>query len=197
MQRLMRNEEIQILKELMKEEYNCLGNGSSRVVFDYDDNFCVKIAVDKEGQFQNHNEIKLYDEYGSEFLARIKSYGKYIVVMEKVRAYNPDDVQEAIYENGYEDEDEDRDEERIPLFTEEEVKNLEAVKNNLDDILTETPDNFQLGKAKDGRMVAYDYGYLPYEHEKSVSRSLYRTIHSFDTIQEFLEHMVSRLLKTS
>lgn len=203
MQRLTRNEEIKILKELMKEEEDIyLGSGSSRAVFSYDDDFCVKIAVDKQGQFQNHNEIELYEEYGSEFLAKIKSYGKFIVVMEKVKVYNPDDIQGAIYES--EDEDEDgecsglftKDEECSGFLTKEEIKNLLAVKNNLDDILTETDDNFQLGKAKDGRIVAYDYGYLPYEHEKSVSHSLFQTIRSFDTFQGFLEYMVSRLLKT-
>ena len=35
MKRLTRNEEVKILKELMKDEGNYLGRGSSRAVFDY------------------------------------------------------------------------------------------------------------------------------------------------------------------
>lgn len=194
MKRLARNEEVKILKELMKNEGNYLGRGSSRVVFDYTEDLCVKVAFDKKGQFQNHTEIETFEANGNDFLAEISSFGKYIVVMEKVEPFCMDEVSDAIEYLCY---GELYDEDFEPNFSEQESESLLQVKQELDYMLGETEDNLQLGLTSDYRIVAYDYGLQPDNHDKSVSNKLWRFFMENENEKDFLKLVMSKLLRTS
>ena len=83
MRRLTKVEERQIIKRAIEED--CfLSNGSSRAVYSLGDGTCLKVALDKKGQFQNHIEIETFFHHGKTYFAEIFSYGKYVVVMEEV-----------------------------------------------------------------------------------------------------------------
>lgn len=202
MRRLTKVEEKQIiLKALEVDEY--LGEGSSRAVYSLGDGTCVKIANDIRGQFQNKTEIEAFKEHGRERLAEIFAYGKYIVVMEQVDAY------ENIYEivcdfeyaedNYYGEEEEhyarlranglcsdDEGWEPFPDFSLQDTvvdgldasqyKQILELKNWMDYNFGETVDNYQMGMRDDGTFVSYDYGYMPHNHEMSVSERLWKVI---------------------
>jgi len=169
MKRLSIKQELDILAQLKADDF--LDNGSSRSVYSFGDNV-VKIALDRKGQYQNHVEIKTFREEGDEYLAKIQSYGKYIVVMEKVLAYDRDFAE--IMCNAP-DEWEYQSERHEYEMTKELAYQFEDVKDHLDYVLGGSADNYQLGLTKDGRIVAYDYGYESESHEISVS-SMYSYI---------------------
>ena len=202
MRRLTKIEEKQIiLKALEVDEY--LGKGSSRAVYSLGDGTCVKIANDIRGQFQNKTEIEAFRRYGKERLAEIVSYGKFIVVMEQVDAY--ENIEEMVYyferaEEDYYDEEadyyerlrenglcpDDEDWKSFPDFSRQDVsidgfdatqyEQVLKLKDWMDDNFGYTTDNYQMGMRDDGTFVSYDYGYMPENHEMSVSGSLWMAI---------------------
>lgn len=218
MKRLNKIEEKQIiLKALDVDEY--LGKGSSRAVYSLGDGTCVKIANDVRGQFQNKTEIEAFREHGRERLAEIFAYGKYIVVMEQVDAY--ENIEEIVNdfeyaEDNYYDEEEehyyklrenglcsdDEDWKPFPEFSWQkvEVDGLDAtqyrqvlkLKNWMDENFGYTDDNYQMGVRDDGTFVSYDYGYMPENHDMSVSEKLWKVIRDSGCMG-FLLEMADRL----
>lgn len=153
---------------------------------DTDVNLVIKVAMGIGGQTQSNREIATFLDYGDEYLARIYAYGRIIEIMEKVnelsKAYREwDDCEEGeLFINAYGldkelnanrlDEDGYYSTPRLlPLGAKEEDKaefdkamsTIEA----LNDIFGETGDNGQIGRASDGRIVAYDYGFDTFKCE--------------------------------
>jgi hypothetical protein len=194
MKRLTKTEERAILNDLMISG-NFIANGSSRAVFDFNDNLVIKIAIDRPGQRQNANEIQAYKIYGKDSpLAKIVSYGKNIIVMEKVNPLDYDEVEGII--SGYyrDDYDYNEDEEYEEPYPDGEF--IEAVRNTvraLERINGETDDNFQIGYDSNGRLVAYDYGYESGGFPYLVSRSMDRFINNTRSWEEFLGYITERL----
>ena len=218
MKRLTKIEEKQIiLKAYEVNQY--LGKGSSRAVYSLGDGTCVKIASDVRGQFQNKTEIESFREHGSERLAEIVAYGKFVVVMEQVEAF--ENLEEIVYDfeyaedNHYEEEEEhyerlrenglcssDEDWEVFPAFSWGDLRiggidstqygQILDLKEWMDDTFGCTSDNYQMGMRNDGTFVAYDYGYMPENHEMSVSKRLWRVMKETGRMG-FLLEMANRL----
>lgn len=166
-------EERYVLEQLKEAEF--LDNGASRCVFecpreigDYlgfnADNYIIKLACGIGGIRQTEAEVSCYLDNSNSPLAKIIAYGRYIEIMEKVEIDNDyRDFAEYCYED-----------EEIPydMFYEysggdmsEEDANDEAeeaydVIIQLHDIFGHTADNGQLGRNSDGKLVAYDYGFI-------------------------------------
>ena len=215
MKRLTKFEEKQILLKAYNEG-NFLGNGSSRAVYSLGDGYCVKVAIDRKGQFQNHIEVDTYATYGRKNLAEVKAFGKYIVVMEEVQPvshiiedaiwlyerrsgstyYSSYDSDYTNSNTGSDSEYESHTEEEKDLtfegLTAEEVKEAMMLIEWLDDVMGHTSDNQQIGFARDGRAVAYDYGYMPENHDISVSDTLGDAICEYGEV-DFLQVVASKL----
>lgn len=133
-------------RKLLKRLENCkpIDSGSSRLVFIDPRNRqrVVKVAVGAFALRQNKMEVRMWNDYGDcGNLAQIFEYGRYVVVMERCeRTYD--------YNSSYEAPEEIRDE-------------VEAISGWLESILTETEDNYQVGRTFDGRWVSFDYGFDP------------------------------------
>jgi hypothetical protein len=149
-----------------------INNGSSRAVFGYTNDLVVKIAIDKQGQRQNANEINAFRYYGSYApLAKITAYGKNIVVMERVDALEYGEVEAIVNDEYYEDEDENG--EVYEVYGDGEFnEKVKDVVYELERINGETDDNFQIGYNSNGNIVAYDYGYNSGGYGELVSRNL-------------------------
>lgn len=141
--RLSNTQERALLQRILKRG-TLIGSGSSRLVFLDPQNpqWIVKIAVGNCSLRQNKNEVALWQQYGDEgYLARIKEYGNFCVVME-----------------------------RLPYIIEYGDYSSYAAKQKirhayrwLESTVGYTVDNQQLGRTHDGRWVAYDYGFDPAE----------------------------------
>lgn len=133
-------------RKLLKRLESCkpIDCGSSRLVFIDPRNRqrVIKVAVGAFSLRQNKMELRMWNSHGrSGNLARIFEYGRYVVVMERCeRTYDSDSV--------YDLSEEIRDE-------------IEAVAGWLESLLTESEDNYQVGRTFDGRWVSYDYGFDP------------------------------------
>lgn len=147
-------------------------------------NLVIKVAMGIGGQTQSNREIATFLDYGDEYLARIYAYGRIIEIMEKVDEldstyrewdyYSEGELFVNIYGVNEELNEEFMEDgkyrsECLPLGAKEEDKaefekamsTIEA----LNDIFGETSDNGQIGRASDGRIVAYDYGFDTFECE--------------------------------
>ena len=136
-------QERELLKKL--DGAKRIGSGSSRLVFidPRDSHYVVKVAVGAGAFRQNKLEVKLWKAYGDNgYLARIKEYGNFCVVMERL-AYVYDDEE---LDEGYFPDDHPSQE----------------VRNWLNELVGYTTDNCQIGRTFDGRWVAYDYGFDPH-----------------------------------
>jgi hypothetical protein len=116
------------LLEKAMQKNEFLGSGSSRAVYGLDYNTVIKVVADAGGQKQNDMEVQIYNTYKSDKLAKIHAFGKFIIVMERV------------------------------ILDEQDDDEFYDVQDYLDDITGEHGDNYQIGRALDGRKVAYDYG---------------------------------------
>lgn len=188
MKRLSLSEELSLIKYTQKNaEY--INRGSSRAVYDLGDGTVLKLATCVRGQRQNGIEIDTFrwrNDDDRKHLAEIYSYGKFVIVMEKITPVDMDLIQE-IYEYGADnllnDEDEDEDdcdssryrrafsESELLLLTKEDE--IERHVNMLTDILGQTDDNYQVGLDKDNNIKSYDYGYEVGYHNASVSNDLW------------------------
>lgn len=162
------DQEIEILENLG----SYIANGSSRVVYDYDNDYIVKVALDKKGQYQNNVEVKNYRNYGDTYLARIQSYGKYIVVMERVDELDYCTV-EDIWEAGDYDEFVDWNTDQNGNYYYEGVDEdlfykVQKTVDALEQWNGRTEDNYQIGTVG-GRIVAFDYGFETGSFDKCVS----------------------------
>lgn len=170
-------EEIQILKELRKHS-SYLDNGSSRIVYTFNDGFVYKVAFDEQGQFQNRVEVDNFKTYGNEYLAKIKTYGKYIVVMEEVEVIPYDFLERLVLEEEMEYYDDHEILEEFG-FSRKVFEQAEETYEFLEGVNGHTYDNIQLGLAGD-RVVSFDYGYISGEQRRSVSPNLPGIIDLYD-----------------
>jgi len=133
MRKLSLNQEIKLLKSLKNAKI--LDNGSSRIVFVNPENAdeVVKVAVGTAALRQNTLEVsnfKNFSDWG--ILAEITAYGRFCVVMERMRyCYDWEDDEEGVAE----------------------------IADELEKINGSTSDNYQVGLTKNGEMKAYDYGF--------------------------------------
>ena len=161
--------EKEVLSRFLDKE-NILGIGSSRIVFDYDEDKVIKIAIDSEGSYQIENEVMVYEgSNGSDYLAKIYEYGRYYIIMEKLTIHTSPDQIEC---------DPTDDELSVALF--------------LEDYMGDTGDNFQIGVRADGSYAAYDYGYESGNHRECVSRIL-QDIYYNETIKGVMDRVLVNL----
>ena len=136
--RLTLVEERKLLKRL--EKCKVLGRGSSRIVFEHptNPNLVVKVAVGACSLRQNKAEVENFKRFGDAWLARIESYGRFCVVMERLT--------QICDEDNYD--------------TYEDAQDYREAFEALTDMIGYTSDNYQLGWSNRG-VVAYDYGFDP------------------------------------
>lgn len=192
--RLAFQEALDILESVSEEDF--IGNGSSRAVYNihYQGKECVmKIALDRQGRNQNVLEMKLYAEHAdSGNLATIYAhYSNVFMICEKVSMFDEDFVVE-VTEYGNDAEDgfsyycSDEDEEDRCLWQVYDFRNADACQEVIDGIRDvynylceyqgDTSDNCQIGCTKDGRVVAYDYGYDTSECYRDIVGNVYRWV---------------------
>ena len=177
MRRLTIGEEIEVLKTLRHTEI--MSSGSSRAVYDCpeellsflrieDDNeYVIKLAVGHGGFMQNMHETNTYMNEDKYYFAEIAAFGHFVIIMEKVQVdewttfaenlYADDDLDIAVDDYcEYNWEDADADDRKLLLKVAETIAYLAGIYGC-------TSDNGQLGITKDGRYVAYDYGFIAEE----------------------------------
>lgn len=222
MERLSVFEELAIVRQA--KEGNFLDHGSSRAVFSISDTHVVKVAMDRQGQYQNMREIQAYRNMGEPQgpLAEITGYGKYCVVMEKVVPLDYDLVRDIVQ---YDDDDDydsysecsdcsDCSNYSEPvasnagqkllnyIIADYGIGNAETL-NHVRDVfgftqynIGHTSDHYQIGLRADGTATCYDYGFEPGNYDTCVSNSLYGTIISLGEYG-LLDMIEKRLLRKS
>lgn len=179
---LTKREEITILK--MLDIDNNLGYGSSRFVLecpvrvynylslDKSVGYVIKLAIGHGGFNQHQREVEMWTEFHNKnFLAEIVAAGQFISIMEEVEVddytdfaeyisdywdYSAKELAEKWLDYDYYDESEASEFDRnVEVYTKvaETIMFLAAYNGD-------TSDNGQLGWTKDGRCVAYDYGFI-------------------------------------
>lgn len=125
----------------------------------------IKVAVGVGGYHQTQVEIETFAKYGRNYLAEIYAHGRFVEIMERVDADSDDyrdfadscgDVLDYMEYNL--DKSDYTDEEWQHIY--EDYDEAFHVISFLEDELGCTSDNGQLGRASDGRLVAYDYGFV-------------------------------------
>ena len=167
------------IKELTKEEALSLlenakdgyiNSGSSRAVYEvmYESHHCVlKVAADKQGRFQNDQEMEVWNSTNSCYLARIyASFQNIFLVMEYIEPFNYD-LRENVSDGCLFDYEMDKEDiENIEDYYGYSIESLQLDAAELNDAaewLTEyvgyTSDNYQGGRNDDDECKLYDYGY--------------------------------------
>ena len=191
MKRLTKRQEKNIMKAL-KTRGEFLGHGSSRAVFRLGEDYCVKIAKDEYGVTQNKLEVDMFRKNGRMYLAEIKAYSKFFVVMEFIEVIDRDDVdyyleQYFYYEQELEDGEDVEWQEDMPINI---VSEMSEVVEAMASMVGETDDNTQLGfRENTDVVVCYDYGYEPSNHNNSVSDLHY----SFENESKFLDLVLQKI----
>lgn len=180
MRKLTIREELNILWKL-REKQNFINAGSSRAVYKLNSTTVVKVAIDKAGRTQNKREVEIFEEHGSQYLAKIYAYGASILLMEVIDPFYVDYYEEIVsmYEGN--------------LMTEYEFEHINDVLDFLNDINGDTEDNLQLGYTKCGVAVSYDYGF-DVDVEENVSNKLYRLAHK-DSCLYPINHTYAKLVR--
>ena len=175
--RLSTEMEADIL-ELALANKNFIDNGSSRAVYGLNDYLVVKLAIDEGGIHQNLVELETFLNNPKGPLARLYAYGEFVVVMEIVKVIGYTNVENALdiineeCEFEINEKGEVFDERgKILPFTFKEMKKIDETVTQLHEIFGYSEDNFQLGFGSRG-VVSFDYGYIPEDHEISISKSL-------------------------
>ena len=192
MKRLSLSEELALLQKAYQYgEY--LDNGSSRSVYDMGDGTVLKVASCKRGQFQNGMEIETFrNGRYQDSLAEIYSYGKYVVLMEKICPIGFELV-EFLYNNGnYESEVEHYWGEYGLEIASRQGELIEHIRN-MEEMLGETVDNYQVGIDDDNNIKAFDYGFESSSYQLSVSDELNNDLSQYG-YNEFLIYVASKLL---
>ena len=172
MERLQLEQECKILTSLINEDF--INRGSSRAVYNFsiEDaaalgielpyDCVVKLAIGVGGLNQNALEVKTFLAHPELPLAEIVACGRYIVIMEKVSIedgafvdYLDSYLEPAEYLSSYFEELSVEDYDRYL----KELQEVDNVVEELVPIFGQTADNGQLGYNRDGRLVAYDYGF--------------------------------------
>lgn len=165
-------EERYVLEQLKEAEF--LDNGASRCVFEcpaevgdylgFDaSQYIIKLACGMGGIRQTEAEVNCFIDYPNAPLAKIIAYGRYVEIMESVNIDNDyRDFAEECYEDydipydyfydycGSDSDDND----------DKEAQEAYGVIIRLHDIFGHTADNGQLGRNSEGKLVAYDYGFV-------------------------------------
>lgn len=175
-------QEIEVLRQAF-ERKKFLGNGSSRAVYELNDEWVVKIANSEEGRVQNRNEVYLYSlEVMRPVLATIKAFSPNIIVMQKVQPYDSDDVAAFLYDSS------EAAMEAMDVRADDEYKILDVVEA-LEEVIGETEDNYQIGMSSKG-FVAYDYGFIA--HESGQVGDIDEEI-DYEEPESFIELTINRL----
>ena len=165
--RQLNREEFDMLIETIKDdERSYIGNGSSRAVYRVEycgHSYAVKIAGQQEGRAQNQIEMDLYEDHGDRFLNPIlAAYKDILLVCNEIDPLDTDIVEEAWRNDEVEDFIEAVS--WADWYTYDELvdlwENCRATVEFLTEYQGDTWDNFQVGIDYDGRVVAYDYGYV-------------------------------------
>ena len=211
MRALTIGEEIRVLKSLRVEDE--IDHGSSRIVYRCPDelvsflkldatrDWVIKLAIGSGGFAQNQHEINTYMNEDKYYFAEIAVFGHFLSIMEEVdtRSYHDlagevdycDDVDEFV-ENYCEYEYEDA--------TEDDKAHLRRVVATvvyLAGIYGCTTDNGQLGITSDGRIVAYDYGFIADEGcSTQCSDALVDTVYDEEAFEEYISRLIGLLHET-
>ena len=169
-------EEIEYLKQALALD-ECLGYGSSRIVFAINDDTVIKVALDNRGQMQNKHELDFYEEQ-SDLCGDILYYGSHILVCDRM----VEDYSDAVMDLMEDFCEDDGDEELIKYLREEyKIKDEQEIQNiitgfrvamDMCDIMGYTADNGQVGYFVNGYVAAYDYGYYPAVYEPDVNSEI-------------------------
>lgn len=180
---IFKRDEAFLLK-LIFLEGEFLGRGSSRAVFRIADGIVAKVAIDDQGRFQNETELKTFIDLEGEGLAKFYVYSRSIVIMEEVEVLDDDLLQlafESFESEKYFDE---------LGINEEGYDEIVQVVETLNDYFGYTADNYQIGRSiETGRLVAYDYGFMPGEFERSVSEQLRDIVDGLDNPNDIVFHI--------
>lgn len=149
MRKLSVNQEVKLLK-LLK---NCkpIDRGSSRLCFVHplDETKVIKLAIGKKALCQNKLETATFKEYGETLpLAEIFEYGRFVIVMERMkRCFDPSELEDGDYYGEFDN------------FPDDDT--IYEIVEQLESVFGSTTDNYQLGYNQEGDLVSYDYGFDP------------------------------------
>lgn len=177
MHKLSRMAERNLLKRLRGVKPLSCGEGSSRVVYILpgEPGWVVKVGIGSGGFRQNANERRMFMTYGGERLAEVKAYGRYVVVMERLKCVS--------YDTG------------ADMACDGDDSEFCDVVEWLNEKLGYSDDNSQLGQTRDGRWKAYDYGFLPDERDEVAQIGTAADICSFGSLNRKLDEYISMLAK--
>ncbi len=208
MRTLTIGEEIRILNEL--RHLDEIGAGSSRIVYecpreivdflkiDNSKDYVIKLAVGFGGFTQNRHEVDGYMNCDEYYFAEIAAFGHFVIIMEQVDTDDFRDFADTIYYDSDLDEvvddwcdynwEDATDEEKADLR-----KAAETIRY-LADYYGSTSDNGQLGKTKDGRYVAYDYGFIAEEGcSTQCSDELMDNIYDHEVFNDYICKLIGTL----
>ena len=186
-----KKQEKKLLKYLLDKGV-VLGSGSARVVYqvnsgdvgailgvDFPTDIVVKLGCGCAGYTQNKAEANTYEDFDDAPLARVYALGRFVLIMEAVDAYDL---------RGVDDE----------IAIDDDCCDVESLASQLKDVLPAykgdcnekdlidvaqfickvqasgmevNADTLQVGRNKDGVLVAYDYGLLSDQWEESVGNA--------------------------
>lgn len=149
MKKLTIEEETKILQSITKKY---LGHGSSRTVFRHPFNrkLAIKIAIGDGGKEQNQTEIEI-NQIIPEYTNTIHAYGENIIICDLlVRNYDRD--VDRLYWSDWED--------KKSKLSAEDIQTIKNVFEKLNEVNGNTADNSQIGRNINGKIVAYDYGFI-------------------------------------
>lgn len=162
--KLSKSTEISYLQQALKNN-ECLGYGSSRIVFGIDNKTVIKVALDNRGQMQNKHELDFFSEH-SDLCGDIYAYGSHILVCDRMSENYADIVDDLMSDFEREDSDESIIEclREHSIYDEQEIIHIVQgfrVAMDLCDAMGYTGDNSQVGFFTNGYVAAFDFGYLP------------------------------------
>src|SRR5574344_912687 len=140
MNKLTTEQEYKIIADIRDGKYQQIGRGSSRIVFNLGNNIVAKIAVGRNAREQNRLEILNYCQDTDYICAKIYSYGKFIILMEKLQPISDQDGLFYYDKNKYSDR-----------YDAMEQLGLNNIYCSACDLLGETEDNYQIGISQAGR----------------------------------------------
>lgn len=163
MNKLTTEQEYKIIADIRDGKYQQIGRGSSRIVFNLGNNIVAKIAVGRSALEQNRLETLNYCQDTDCICAKIYSYGKFIILMEKLQPISDQDGLFYYDKNKYSDR-----------YDAMEQLGLNNIYCSACDLLGETEDNYQIGISQDGSYKLYDYGYKVNSETPNVSRFYFK-----------------------
>jgi len=189
-------EERNILKSIINNEYEYIGQGASRFVyalpwekaqelgFDTYYDYVIKVAFGIAGFHQMKNEVSFYLDFLSQgrehILAHIEAYGHFIEIMERVRVgltYDVQDIYTDVFEYEYDNNSEDFNDTYIELnkagIADYLIDDIIDVWCALTEVNGAIGDNCQIGISIEDNVVVYDCGYNLDTNENMCSQLSY------------------------